>query len=64
MIDPVELRDVFDRAASLPPQERGAFLARACGANDGLLALAAPGVVEKRKLRILVPAHVFAGSHP
>ena len=36
MIDPPELRDVFDRAASLPPQERAAFLARACQGNDGL----------------------------
>ena len=36
MIDPTALRDVFDRAASLPPQDRAAFLARACGANDRL----------------------------
>jgi hypothetical protein len=26
MIDPAELRDVFDRAASLPPEERATFL--------------------------------------
>ena len=31
MIDPADLRDVFDRAASLPPQQRADFLARACG---------------------------------
>ncbi len=36
MIDPLEIRDLFDRAASLPPEERAAFLARACGANNGL----------------------------
>ncbi len=36
MIDPLDLRDVFDRAASLPPQERAAFLAQACDGNDGL----------------------------
>ena len=36
MVDPLELRDVFDRAASLPPQERAAFLARSCDGNDGL----------------------------
>ncbi len=36
MIDPADLRDVFDRAASLPPQERAAFLAHACDGNDGL----------------------------
>ena len=36
MVDLHELRDVFDRAVSLPPKERGAFLARACGANEAL----------------------------
>ena len=36
MVDPLEVRDVFDRAASLPPKERGAFLARACGTNEAL----------------------------
>ena len=36
MVDPLEIRDVFDRAASLPPKERGAFLARACGTNEAL----------------------------
>ena len=36
MVDPLEIRDVFDRAASLPPEERGAFLARACGTNEAL----------------------------
>jgi eukaryotic-like serine/threonine-protein kinase len=36
MIDPADLRDVFDRAASLPPQDRAAFLARACGDNAAL----------------------------
>ena len=36
MIDPADLRDVFDQAASLPPQERAAFLALACDGNDGL----------------------------
>ena len=33
MIDPADLRDVFDRAASLPPQDRPAFLGQACGDN-------------------------------
>jgi serine/threonine protein kinase/Tol biopolymer transport system component len=36
MIDPLEIRDLFDRVATLPPPERAAFLARACGADDGL----------------------------
>ncbi len=36
MVDPLEIRDVFDRAASVPPKERGAFLARACGTNEAL----------------------------
>ncbi len=36
MIDPADLRDVFDRAASLPPEDRAAFLARACGDNTAL----------------------------
>ena len=36
MVDPLEIRDVFDRAAGLPPKERGAFLARACGTNEAL----------------------------
>ena len=36
MIDPDDLHDVFDRAASLPPQDRAAFLARACGDNTAL----------------------------
>jgi hypothetical protein len=33
MIDPADLRDVFDRAASLSPQDRATFLAQACGDN-------------------------------
>jgi serine/threonine protein kinase/Tol biopolymer transport system component len=36
MIDPADLRDVFDRAVSLPPQDRAAFLAHACGENAAL----------------------------
>ena len=36
MVDPRAIRDVFDRAASLPPNERGEFLARACGTNEAL----------------------------
>ena len=36
MIDPADLRDVFNRAASLPPQDRAGFLARACGGNTAL----------------------------
>ena len=36
MVDPVDLRDVFDRAASLPPAARQAFLDGACGANAAL----------------------------
>ena len=36
MIDPADLRDVFDRAASLPPQDRAAFLAQACDDNAAL----------------------------
>ena len=36
MSDATDLREVFDRAASLPPQERAAFLAQACDGNDGL----------------------------
>ena len=36
MIDPTALRDVFDRAASLPLQERAPFLARACEGNERL----------------------------
>ena len=36
MIDPGDLRDVFNRAASLPAQDRAAFLARACGDNLAL----------------------------
>ena len=36
MIDPAALRDLFDRAASLPPTDRGSFLAAACAGNDPL----------------------------
>ncbi len=36
MIDPADLRDVFDRAVTLPPQDRAAFLAQACGDNLAL----------------------------
>ena len=37
MIDPTEFRDVFGRAAGLPPQDRAAFLAHACDGNNPLL---------------------------
>ncbi len=33
MIDLTDLRDVFDRAVSLPPEARAAFLERTCGRN-------------------------------
>ena len=36
MVDPGELRDVFDRAVSLPPADRGPFLASACAHNEAL----------------------------
>jgi serine/threonine protein kinase len=36
MIDPADLRDIFDRAASLPSQDRAVFLSRACGDNVAL----------------------------
>jgi hypothetical protein len=36
MVDPAELRALFDEAACLPPVEREAFLARACGGNPAL----------------------------
>ena len=52
MIDPADLRDAFDRAVSLPPQERAAFLARACGANDDL----------RREVERLLAADARVGS--
>ena len=36
MIDPDVLHELFDRAVSLPPADRAAFLARACGDNSTL----------------------------
>ncbi len=38
MVDPDVLRDVFDRAVSLPPRERPAFLVTACADNQQLRA--------------------------
>ena len=35
-VDPAALREVFDGAVSLPPQDRGAFLDAACGSNLAL----------------------------
>ena len=52
MIDPADLRDVFDRAASLPPQDRAAFLARACGDNAAL----------RQEVERLLAADARAGS--
>jgi serine/threonine protein kinase/Tol biopolymer transport system component len=52
MIDPGDLRDVFDRAASLPPQDRAAFLARACGDNVAL----------REQVERLLAADACAGS--
>jgi serine/threonine protein kinase len=52
MIDPADLRDVFDRAASLPPQDRAAFLARACGDNVAL----------RQEVERLLAADARAGS--
>src|SRR6478609_7894635 len=52
MIDPGDLRDVFDRAASLPPQDRAAFLARACGDNVAL----------RQEVERLLAADARAGS--
>ncbi len=52
MIDPGDLRDVFDRAASLPPQDRAAFLARACGDNLAL----------RQEVERLLAADARAGS--
>lgn len=36
MIDPGVLRDLFDKAVSLVPQDRAAFLDRACGQDAAL----------------------------
>ena len=36
MVDPDVLRELFDRAVSLPPADRPAFLARVCGENSTL----------------------------
>ena len=52
MIDPTDLRDVFDRAASLPPQDRAAFLAQACGENSAL----------RQEVERLLAADAGAGS--
>jgi eukaryotic-like serine/threonine-protein kinase len=52
MIDPGDLRDVFDRAASLPAQDRAAFLARACGENAAL----------RQEVERLLAADARAGS--
>ena len=52
MIDPADLRNVFDRAASLPPQDRAAFLAHACGDNVAL----------RREVERLLAADARAGS--
>ena len=37
MVDPIAVRDIFDRAAELTGSERAAFLNRECGANEALL---------------------------
>ena len=52
MIDPADLRDAFDRAASLPPQERAAFLARIGGTSDAL----------RREVERLLAADARVGS--
>lgn len=52
MVDPGELRDVFDRAASLPPVDRAAFLAEACGHNPAL----------RREIERLLDADARVGS--
>jgi len=52
MIDPDALRDVFDRAAILPPQDRAAFLARECGDNAAL----------RKEVERLLAADARAGS--
>ena len=52
MIDPNDLHDVFDRAATLPPQDRAAFLARACGDNLAL----------RQEVERLLAADARAGS--
>jgi len=36
MVDPAAVRELFDRAASVPARERDAFLASVCGENDAL----------------------------
>jgi hypothetical protein len=36
MVDPVVLRQTFDRAVSLPVAKRAAFLGEACGDDEGL----------------------------
>ena len=38
MVDPDVLRDLFDRAVSLPPRERPAFLLTVCSDNQQLRA--------------------------
>ena len=52
MIDPTDLRDVFDRAASLAPQDRAAFLAQVCGENVAL----------RQEVERLLAADARAGS--
>ena len=52
MVDPTDLRAVFDRAASLPPQDRAAFLAQACGGNVAL----------RQEVERLLAADARAGS--
>ena len=52
MIDPADLRDVFDRAASLPPVDRAVFLDSACGHNEPL----------RREVERLLKADARAGS--
>ncbi len=52
MVDPVALRDLFDRAVELPESERAVFLHRACSGNVGL----------REELERLLLAYVRAGS--
>ena len=52
MTDPTDLRDVFDRAATLPAQDRSAFLAQACGDNVAL----------RQEVERLLAADARAGS--
>ena len=59
MVDPDVLHELFDRAVSLPPADRAAFLARACGDNSTLREQ-----VERLLAADVQHATVFDTAHP